>query len=249
MADGHVVFRSAVDPRRAEHAFGAAGAALAAVAQALCQSLADQWQKNPSADWVPPYGGAEFSVSAFTASSINAELDFSLRQRSSLHTLLSAYEIPAMGKPASITRRVQSIVRGSVRNRHLAPRFNRLLQLGDQAELKVDFLGQNFACYFLQASPTLRGIEASAERAYGKLFELQALRRFAGSRPDAVGLFEDERPKAFELVVVGSREHEVQRRVIAQIEAIADSRDVRMRDLCSADEAAEHVADMERRAA
>lgn len=241
-----------MDPHKAEHAFGAAGVALVAVANRLCESLADHWLRESSPeDWKPPFEGAQLArVTEFTAQNAESAVNLALGQHSTLHALLSAYEVPMHNKPSSIVERVKRVVRQNVRDKHLAPRFSRALNVGDDAlPLKVDFLGQHFACYFVQATSSERGIEASAERAYGKLFELQALRGFVGKRRKSLGLLDDEKPEHFELLVVGSRQHPVQRRAIAQIEALADRGQVIARPVEDVSVAAARVVEMERRAA
>jgi hypothetical protein len=115
--------------------------------------------------------------------------------------------------------------------------------------MRVDFLGQNFACYFLQVVRSARHSEVNAERAMGKLFELQALKKFVARPKKSLGLFEEERPKHFELIMIGSRTDSVQRRIVYQVEAMADKSQVQARVLESTTAAAEHVAGKERLAA
>ena len=83
--------------------------------------------------------------------------------------------------------------------------------------------------------------------AFGKLYELQALRRFVSQRPKFIGLLPEERPGSFELVLVGNHRHPVRRQVLAQIEALADQRDVRMRPVPDVSAAAAHVVRAERK--
>lgn len=249
---GSTTYQCGLDEAKAAHAFGARGKALAAVARELCTSLTEHWKCTSRGDpWVPPFEGARIArETEFSAQSAAAAIAHALEQHSALHTLLAAYEIAAPARNASIVAAVQREVRRNRRTEHLAPRFNRQLVVSrDAAPLKVDFLGQHYACYFLQVSQSERGIEASAERAYGKLFELDALRRFVKQRPKSLGLLDDERPQRFELIVVGDREHAVQRRALAQIEALADRNRVIARPLANAASAADHVIQQERRAA
>lgn len=122
--------------------------------------------------------------------------------------------------------------------------------MGKAAEtLRVDFLGQNFACYFLQLAQSARGLDASTERAFGRLYELQAWRKFVRKPKKSLGLPDDKRPTQFELVMVGQSRDPVQRRAINIITALADHDDIRARPLPSAQAAAEHVMHMERQAA
>jgi hypothetical protein len=141
-------------------------------------------------------------------------------------------------------------VKSNPRTEYLIPRFNRPINVVDNVQpFRVDFLGQNLACYFMQLTESQRGVEGSAERAFGKLYELQALRRFVGQRPQHIGLLPEERPSAFELVLVGDHRHPVRRQVLAQIEALADQRDVRMRPVMDVSAAAAHVASAEQKSA
>lgn len=222
------------------------------MAERLCESLATHWlQQQPAQTWAPPFEGVTLSeVADFTARDVDAAFDFALRQSSSLHVLLSAYELPQQTRTTGIVERVRQVVRRGTGSKHLAPRFGRELNIGaDTQPLKVDFLGQHFACYFLQVTSSERGIPGNAERAYGKLFELQALRRFVSHKRKSLGLLDDERPDKFELVLVGDAKQAVQRRALAQIEALADRGEVRARPLPDVGAAAEHVLHMERQAA
>jgi hypothetical protein len=163
---------------------------------------------------------------------------------------MSVYEMGSTVRQSSIVRRVRSVVRREARTKHLAVRFEREIDLGEAAgPLRVDFLGQNFACFFVSLTHSERGIDASSERAFGKLFELQAVRRFVLSKPKAIGLLEDERPKKFELLAIGDRQGLAERRALHRIEAIADQREMLVRHLTDVGDAAHHVADMERTAA
>ncbi|MGV8823989.1 hypothetical protein [Methylibium petroleiphilum] len=250
--DGQVSWRNALDVQKSEHAFGAAGLAMHAVAERLCASLADHWLRGSSDEtWEPPFEGARLSEQAsFTARDEEAAFAFALGQSSSLHTLLSHYEIPNGTKLTGVVERVRQAVKRSPQAKHLVPRFGRALNIGAETEpLKVDFLGQHFACYFVQVTHAVRGIPANAERAYSKLYELQALRRFVTRRRKAVGLLPDERPELFELVLVADQENPVQRRAVKQIQALADRDLVRARPLPDVGSAAQHVLEMERRAA
>lgn len=248
---GITTYRTAIDAHKAEHAFGHAGLALAAVAATLCKSLADHWLAHVDKPWQPPFEGAQIArLAEFTASDEDAAMDFALQQHSSLNTLLSAYEIATQARTSSIVQRVRSVVRREPRTKHLARRFERPIDLGaDAGPLRVDFLGQHFACYFISLTHSDRGVDASTERAFGKLFELQAVRRFVQQRPQSIGLLDDERPDRFELLAVGDRSGLAERRALSRIETIADQREVIVRPLPDVGAAASHVAGMELRAA
>lgn len=185
LTDGSVHVRSALDAEKAEHAFGGAGVALTTLSQAMCRSLAEHWATMDAKPWVPPFATAELvRENAFTAQSVDAAASFLLQEQSALHQLMAAYALPAQQRASNIVRRVRQQVKSNPRTEHLVPRFNRPLNIVDNGQpLRVDFLGQNLACYFMQLTESQRGIEGSAERAFGKLYELQALRRFVGQRP------------------------------------------------------------------
>jgi len=249
--DGQVHWRAAIDERKAEHAFGAQGVALYAIAQQLCQALAAHWALGTREEWRPPFEDATLAqVDEFTARDVESALDFALRSQSSLYTLLSEYEIPVQARPAGIVRRVQQLVRRQQTHRHLEKRFGRELDIGRNAGvLRVDFLGQNYACYFMQLTESERGVEGNTERALAKLYELQALRRFVQGRPKSFGLLDEERPSAFELIAVGDKNHAAQRQALARITLLADKGEVRTRPMHDVQAAAEHVINMERKAA
>ena len=250
--DGDVSSKCALDKRKAEHAFGLGGTALFEIANALCQSLAQHWKESGRLeDWVPPFEGARVARSGeFTARSSSDAIAQGLSVHSTLTTLLSHYEIAEQARQTGIVERVKTAVKRDQNAKHLSARFNRMLPLGqDAAPLKVDFLGQNFACYFLQIVKSQRHSEVNSERALGKLYELQVLRRFVTKPKKSLGLLDDERPKHFELVMVGSRTDIVQRRIMYSVEAMADKNAVRARVVESALAAAEHVANQERLAA
>lgn len=250
--DGAVHSHCAIDPRKAEHAFGHAGTALYEVANHLCESLVDHWTANPDAQaWAPPFSNARLSgVTRFSAASPQEGVALMLNRTSTLHTLLSAYEVQQQTRNAGIVEKVRSAVRRDANTKHLAKRFNRELTLNGEAQpFRVDFLGQHYACYFLQVTRSARGLEASTDRAYGKLFELDALRRLVKKPRKSLGLLDEERPNVFELVMVGNRNDAVQKRAIYQVEALADKREVLARIEPSAQAAAERLAWQERRAA
>lgn len=249
---GEVSYQVAIDGRKMEHAFGKAGFALHDVAEQLCLSLTEHWAANADAtQWAPPFVNARLErLERFSAKDSNEALERMLNRTSSLHTLLSAYEIQQQQRPAGIVERVRTAVKRDVNARHLTNRFNRVLDIGQEAQpLRVDFLGQRFACYFLQITHSARGIETSSDRAFGRLYELQALKRMVKKPRKRLGLLEDERPEVFELMMVGDRGDSIQRRVINQVEALADSNQVIARIVPSVNEAAERVADQERKAA
>ncbi|WP_374674127.1 hypothetical protein [Ideonella sp.] len=162
-----------------------------------------------SGSLVPPFETAELvREDAFTAQSVEAAAAFLLQEQSALHQLLSAYSLPPQQRASNIARRVRQQVKGNPRTEHLVPRFNRPLNIVDNSQpLRVDFLGRNLACYFMQLTESQRGIEGSAQRAFGRLYELQALRRFVSQRPKVIGLLLEERPGSFELVLVGNHRH------------------------------------------
>lgn len=252
LATGEVSFECAVDPRKAEQAFGEAGAGLWHVAQALCESVAEHWLRQGDVrSWISPFEGARLGpVQAFSARTQQAGTLQLLRRVSTLHTLFDAYEIQLSERSNSITNRVRTVVRRDANARHLQARFHREIQLGGKAgKLKVDFLGQHFACYFLQITHSAHGVEATAERAYSRLYELQALKRFVARPTKSLGLLDEERPSQFELVMVGSESDPIQVRAISMVTALADRGEVRARPLPSVEAAAEHVSTMERRVA
>ena len=234
-----------------EHAFGAQGAALHAIAQHLCQSLEAHWASGDQAEWRPPFEGAVLAqVDEFTARDTESALEFALRSQSSLYTLLAEYEIPAQARTHGIVRQVQQQVKRQHSHRHLEKRFSRELDMGRTAGLlRVDFLGQNYACYLMGLTQTMRGVEGNTDRALAKLCELQALRRFAQGRRKAIGLLDEERPTAFELLTVGDKTQAAQRQALARITLLADQGEVRTRTMPDVYAAAEHLISMERRAA
>ena len=173
-----------------------------------------------------------------------------LDRTSAMHSLLTAYQIDLQQRSIGIVQQVQSAVRRDINTKHLAPRFNKHLKVGGEAQpLRVDFLGQRYACYFLQITRSSRGLEASTERAFGKLFELEAVRRLVKKPKKSLGLLDDERPTVFELLMVGDRHDAIQRRAIYQIEALADRKEVLIRTEPSVTTAAERVSYQERLAA
>lgn len=250
--DGVVDFRCAIDLRKMEHAYGDVGAALYDVANKLCQSLTLHWQRGlDPALWEPPFKGARLvSHERFSARDAAEATERMLNRTSTLHTLLGAYEIQQQLRNASIVEKVRTAVRRDVNSRHLAKRFNRELTLNGEAQpFKVDFLGQHYACYFLQVTKSERGLEGNTERAFGKLFELQALKRLVKKPKKSLGLLEEERPGVFELLMVGNRNDSIQRKAIYQVEALADKGEVVARIEPSASAAAERLARQERLAA
>ncbi len=250
--DGTVSAQCAVDARKAEHAFDHAGLALHEVARHLCESLAQHWAAQPDANtWAPPFWGARLaSLTRFSAASAQEGMDLMLNRTSTLHTLLGAYQIKTISTQTGIVEKVRAAVKRDANATHLAKRFNRELILNGEAQpLRVDFLGQHYACYFLQITQSARGLDASTDRAYGKLFELQALKRLVKKPRKSLGLLDEERPEVFELVMVGNRADPVQRRAIYQVEALADKGQVLARTEPSAKAAAERLFQQERLAA
>lgn len=249
---GEVSYTCAIDEDKASHAFGDAGVAFHAIALQLCISLAEFWQAHPNAsDWVAPFAGSGIAdQSKFSGRSAEAAQTLMLNRTSTLHTLLGKYEMAREKRPRGIVERVRSAVSKDPNSKHLAKRFGRILPLGDQTlPLRVDFLGQNFACYFLQVSASQRGHEQNTEKAFGKLFELRALRRMLQTPEQSFELFDYERPKLFELVMVGDRKDSSQRQAIAKVERLADKDEVVARVVESANEAADLVTQRERQAA
>lgn len=249
---GEVAFECALDARKMAHAFGPPGEALHDVAYKLCQSLAGFWTHAEAPEqWKPPFSGARVAnLSRFSAKDVAEATERMFNRTSTLHTLLSAYDIVQKPNTRSIVEKVRSAVQRDVNSRHLARRFNRELILNGEAQpFKVDFLGQNYACYFLQLTQSSRGLEANIERAYGKLYELQALRRLVKKPKKSLGLLDEERPNVFELLMVGDRNNAVQRRAIYQMEALADKSEIIAKVEASVGKAAERVYEQERRAA
>ena len=250
--DGSIHLSPSLDARKASHAFGSAGTDFFAVTNLLCLSLADHWKISDDArTWAPPFHGASIAqLSPFSATSVGNAFQRMLDRTSSLHTLIQGYEIKTSSHELGIMSKVQSAMRKNRSTEHLSRRFNRQVSVGELARpLRVDFLGQNFACYFLQISQSERALDRSTERAFGKLYELQALRRFVKAPKMEIGLLEDEKPNVFELLMVGNTSHPIQRQAIYQVEALADKNEVRARILSSAKAAAEHVAEKEKLAA
>ena len=229
-----------------------AGRALYAVADRLCQSLVLHWQSSSEAQsWKPPFAHVRLaSVTRFSASTPLEGLQLMLNRTSMLHTLFAVYAIEQQARNTGIVEKVRSVVRKDPNAKHLARRFNRELNVHGEAQpMKVDFLGQHYACYFLQITRSTRGIDASTDRAYGKLYELQALRRLVKKPRKGLGLLDEERPDTFELLMIGDVGDAVQRRAIKQVEALADRGDVLARVEPSAAAAAERLTGQERRAA
>lgn len=251
LADGQVFSRTAIDERKAQHAFGAQGAALYAIAHQLCASLHAHWLAGDRGEWQPPFEGAQLAaVDNFTARDADAALDFVLGVQSSLYALLDAYEISSKGRTQGIVQRVQRIVTRQHQCKHLSKRFGRELQMGtDAGTLKVDFLGQNFACYLHGLTESNLGVDNNTVHALAKMAELQAVRRFVQGRRKTFGLLDEERPHHFELIAVGKPQQGPQRHAMARITMLADKREVRVRALPDADAAAEHLVQMERKAA
>ena len=251
-AGSGIEYWCALDQRKMEHAFGATGAGLYDIAEKLCQSLADHWLRTKSPrGWTPPFTRARMgAIDRFTAQDAQEGAMRFLDRTSTLHTLLAEYTAEQQTRETGIVARVQRAVRNDANAKHLAPRFNRHLTVaGEGQPLRVDFLGQNYACYFLQITRSARGLEATTDRALGKLYALEALHRFVLKPPQTLGLLEDERPKAYELLMVGNRNDAIQRKAIYQVEALADQNEVRARIEPSAAAAAERVSDQERMAA
>ncbi|WKL15652.1 hypothetical protein QYQ99_25535 [Comamonas testosteroni] len=249
--DGYVQAICAIDERKAEHAFGVAGQALHTVAQHLCNSLLEHWKHQPAETWTPPFSNARIeNLSRFSAASADEALELMLRRCSTVHTLLNAYVITQQQRNHGIVSRVKSAIQRDTNAKHLAKRFNKKLTLGGETHpLQVDFLGQNYACYFLQVTSNVRGLEGNTERAYGKLFELSALKRILKKPSKKIGLLEDEKPEIFELLMVGDRNDPIQKRAINQVLALADGQKIVARTEPNPMAAAERVSSKERRVA
>lgn len=249
---GDVAWRTAIDPAPAQFAFGAPGAMLADIAQHLCQSLAAHWAATPSAgEWKPPFHAASLAdVHRFSARNVDEALTLLLGRASSLHTLLAQVKLAPQRNSRTLVEQVRRAMAQDPNARHLAPRFNRELMVGGGAQpLRVDFLGQHYACNLLQITRNARLLDVSIERAYGKLYELQALRQWVKKPPRQLGLLDEERPRRFELIMVADRGDQVHRRALAQIEALADQNEVRAEVRPHASAAAVRVAEQERLAA
>ena len=249
LTGGEVDYVCAIDPKKASHLFGHAGHSLHLAAQAMCQSLVEHWRAQPEAMlWIPPFEGASLAdVHAFSARDALSGALQMLQRVSSMHTLFEQYHVSQGEWGRGIVARVKAAMRRDVATRHLHERFNREIQVGDEAgRLRVDFLGQNFACYFLQVTQSARSAETTIERAFGRLYELAALQRFVKKPKRSLGLLDDERPERFALVLVGEQSDPVQRRVINLVTTLADRDAIRALPLPTAEAAAAHVVEMER---
>lgn len=252
LTTGEVAAVCAIDSKKAAHLFGEAGQGLYFAAQALCQSLLEHWRAQPDASqWVPPFEGASLAeVHAFSARDADTGARQMLERGSTLHTLLAQYQVSQAEWGRGIVARVKAAIKRDVNTRHLHERFNRDIHVGEEAgRLRVDFLGQNFACYFLQVTQSARSADTTVERAFGKLYELAALQRFVKKPRRSLGLLDDERPERFALVMVGEHSDPVQRRVINLVTTIADRDAIRALPVPNVDAAAAHVVEMERLAA
>lgn len=249
--NGHVQALCAIDERKALHAFGMAGQALHSVAQHLCSSLLEHWKHNPAETWIPPFFNARIeNLSRFSASSADEALELMLRRSSTIHSLFNAYVITQQQHNQGIVSRVKSAIQHDNNAKHLAKRFNKKLTFdGDIHPLQVDFWGKHYACYFLQVTSNVRGLEVNTERAYGKLFELAALKHILKKPSNKIGLWNDERPEVFELLMVGDRNDPIQKRVINQVLALADGQKIVARTEPNHIAAAERVASKERQVA
>jgi hypothetical protein len=251
LQSGQTAHRSAIDAQDAERVFGQAGAALADVAERLCHSLAQQWAGTTPGEspveWVPPFSRARLaSEQRFTAASVDSALDWALNMYSAFYPLLAGTRAAAAPRHRSLLDQVRRHLRLSQQSSHLARHFSRFLEMGERAApLRVDFLGRHTACYLMQVTESERQLEINLTQAYGKLYELDAVRRFVGSRPATLGLLADERPQHFELMLVGDATHNVRRRVLAQIEAVADQHQVLARPMPDAKSAAERLMQLE----
>jgi hypothetical protein len=217
---GDIAFTLAVSQRNMQHAFGPAGSALYDVAHKLCTSLAEYWAsgKDPR-QWVAPFHNARLAeLERFSAHDLASAGQMFLARISTLYTLDQAYQHEAVSRGSPIVMQVRAAVKRDANAKHLANRFNKHLTINGEAQpLRVDFLGQHYACYFLQVTQSAKSIENTTDRAYGKLFELGALRRLLNQPQQHIGLLPDERPTQFELLMVGDRNNAVQRKAIYQV--------------------------------
>lgn len=249
---GEVLPGCALDKRKLSHAFGEPGVALFEIANVLCESLALHWRSSGSAEgWVPPFEGARIArLSDFSAKNAASAIAQINDHHSTLNTLLAGYEITEISRATNIVERVRGAVKRDANAKHLEKRFNRVLTIGaGAAPMRIDFLGQNFACYFIQIVRSYRHGEMNTERALGKIYELELLRKFVSKPKKSLGLLDEERPQSFELVMVGDHNNAIQKRIVNQIEAMADRSEVRARLLPDPVTAAAHVSDRERLAA
>ena len=246
--DGRVAGRVAIQAAEAAHAFGIAGVEIHAIAHHLCNSLVQHLNEGGDfSDWVAPFENASIDkLGRVEGANLSNLLESQTQQNSVIFTLLSGYEIPAAKAGDGIVKQVKRVIQNSKAS-HLAARFHRELPVKrDALPLRVEFLGANYACYFLQISQSARGIEESARRAHGKLFELQNVKaHFKG--PQRKDIF-DEQPTKFELLVVGDRKSPLQNAAWLQIESLADSNNLRARLLGTPAEAASEVTRLERAA-
>lgn len=227
--DGRTAGRVAIQAQEAAHAFGVSGVEIHAIANHLCVSLVQFLQSGGDFEsWLPPFEHASIEkLGRVEGALLESLLDSQTAQNSTLFTLLRSYEIPAVKQTDGIVRKVKRVVQQS-KSHHLADRFQRELPVkADALPLKVEFLGAHYACYFLQISQSPRGIEESARRAHGKLFELQSVRSHFAT-PTTVDAF-DEVPSRFELLVVGDKQNPLQRSAWLQIESLADSSELQTR--------------------
>jgi hypothetical protein len=247
--DGRVAARVGIQAQEIAHAFGVSGVEIHSIANHLCLSLAEHVQSGGTfEEWVAPFENAHIGkIGRVEAGQLESLLDSQISQNSMLYTLLSSYELPAVKQTDGIVRQVKRAIQKS-KSHHLADRFHRELPVKtDALPLKVEFLGANYACYFIQISQSPRGIEESARRAHGKLFELQSVRtHFEG--PGTADAFE-EKPRRFELLVVGDKTNSFQKSAWLQIESLADASNLQTRLLTTAAAAANTVSKLEHQAA
>jgi hypothetical protein len=249
LTSGEISFTCSIDERKASHAFGPEGTMLYSIAHKLCESLALYWSTSSEIDsWTPPFVGATIcDASEFTSSTASKAQELMLNRVSAISTLLSHYTIAHTQRSTGIVQRIKTAVRQDKNAAHLLKRFNRELTVaGEALPLKVDFLGVRYACYFLQISRAVRGLDGNTDRAYGKLFELQALEKFIKTPRQSLGLLDEERPNVFELVLVGDRKDPIQKQAINQIEALADRDNIGAHIESNAENAAKRVVSKER---
>lgn len=249
--DGQCFARVAVTEAAVTHAFGIAGQELYHAAFHLCQSLLEHVQAGGAfKTWTPPFAGAEIgNLGRAEARNMDAILDLGLAQNSMLYTLLSHYAMPAHHNNDSLASKVKSAISKNKATKHLKERFYREIMVREEAmPLKVEFLGANFACYFLQLSKSQQGIEISTSNACGKLFKLQNLKQHF-EKLDRPTVFDEERPQSFELLVVADDSDRLQKSALLQIESFADANKLIARVLPDAQSAASMVVKRESLAA
>jgi hypothetical protein len=247
---GECFARVAISEKHIVHAFNSAGEELYAIAKHLCDSLLEHVQAGKAfKDWIAPFAGAEIGkIAKAEAATMSNLLDTGLRQNAMFYTLLEHVKLSEQ-KADSIVINIKKIITDNKQTEHLSKRFHHELILKeDTRPLKVEFLGANFACYFIKLSPTIAGLNHSVPRAHGKLFELKSVKNHFSS-PQNHNIFPEEQPHHFELLVVGERKYVEHRQAYDQIEYLADQQSMRVRPFDNAAQAAQHLFNQERQVA